>query len=169
MRNDPAGMKPVAALLAFIALAACAPREPKAAAPAPEPAPPYNTQIDVAELMVHVMDPSARAFWRGWGETLTSKGWTDISPQTDEEWKKVEDGAAAIVTTTNVLLLPDYARKPTADWNRFAEDVAKLAIAGKEGAERKDKQAMYELGGKLDEACDACHHVFAQGVESNGG
>jgi len=117
--------------------------------------------IETLEVMIHVVDPAARAFWRGWGEVYTKEGWTDISPQNDADWKRVEDGAATVLVATNLLRQPAYTRAPAKDWDRFAADLAKLAIEGKLGAEYQDKQAMYELGAKLDEACDACHAVFA--------
>lgn len=129
------------------------------AAPA-SPAAHYNTDIDVDEVMVHVMDPAARAFWKGWGEVYDDRGSHDVSAKTDEEWKKVEDGAAMVVLATNTLMLPAYQRKPEADWIKWARDAADLAMKGKQAAELQDKAAMEEIGGKLDVACDGCHNAF---------
>lgn len=120
-----------------------------------------TVDIETVEIMVHVVDPAARAFWKGWGEVYTKDGWTDISPKDDAEWKRVEDGAATVLVATNLLRQPGYARAPADQWDRFAAELANIAIEGKLGAERQDKQAMYELGETLDEACDACHAVFA--------
>lgn len=117
--------------------------------------------IETLEIMLHVVDPAARAFWKGWGEVYTKEGWTDISPKNDAEWKKVEDGAATVLVATNLLRQPAYVRAPADQWDRFAAELAAIALEGKAGAEHQDKQAMYELGATLDEACDACHAVFA--------
>src|SRR5262245_54179263 len=104
-----------------VAVSLCACSGP-ASTPAVEvlPAPPsYNTDIDVAEVMIHAMDPAARAFWAGWGEVYTDKGMTDVSAKTDEEWKRVEDGATMVMLATNTLMLPAYQRKPAEEWNRY--------------------------------------------------
>jgi hypothetical protein len=129
------------------------------AAPATPPTP-YNTDIDVDEVMTHVMDPAARAFWAGWGLTYDSRGEHDVSAKTNEEWKRVEDGAAMVVLATNTLMLPLYQRKPKAEWNKWAKQVADLAIQGKAAADKHDVAAIENVGGKLDEACDACHKAF---------
>jgi hypothetical protein len=110
--------------------------------------------------MVHVMDPAARAFWKGWGEVYDSDGLHDVSARTGEEWKRVEDGAATVVLATNTLMLPAYLRKPEDEWNRWAKEVADLAMKGKQAAEMQDKAAIEEIGGKLDTACDSCHEAF---------
>jgi hypothetical protein len=149
-----------ASLLVASTFAACT-RAKTPEAPATEAeAAPYNTDIDVDEVMVHVMDPSARAFWAGWGEVYDRTGRHDISASSDEEWKKVEDGAAMVVLATNTLMLPKYRRTPEAEWNKWAKEVADLAIQGKQAADKHDKAAMEDIGGRLDVACDDCHKAF---------
>lgn len=143
-----------------LGLAACN-KAPETAAAAPAaPAPPYINELDVDEIMVHTMDPQARQFWAGWGEEYSAAGLVDVSAKTDEEWKKVEDGATGVVLAANTLMLPAYQRKPEAEWLKLARDVADLAMLGRDGADKQDKAAMEEIGGKLDVACDACHKAF---------
>jgi uncharacterized protein YaiE (UPF0345 family) len=142
-----------------ICLAACNKSPDVAAAPA-APAPPFVNDLDVGEVMVHVMDPQARQFSAGWGEEYSAKGLVDVSTKTDEEWKKVEDGATGVVMAANTLMLPAYQRKPEDQWLKLARDVADLAMQGRDGADKQDKAAMEVIGGKLDVACDACHKAF---------
>ena len=123
---------------------------------------PYNVDMDMTELMVHVMEPGAYAFWKGWGIIYTPEGTFDISPRTEQEWMQVENGAATVIAATNILMTSPYARDPQAEWFQAAKAVADIAKAGKDAAEKQDKQAMYELGAKLDEACDACHEKFLE-------
>lgn len=141
-------------------LCACSGPISQPAAETAPPAPPYNGDIDVAEVMIHGMDPAARAFWAGWGEVYTADGMTDISAKTDEDWKKVEDGATMVMLATNTLMLPAYQRKPVEEWNRYAKNVADIAMLGREGADAHDKAAIEDIGGRLDTACDACHEAF---------
>jgi hypothetical protein len=144
-------------LCAFAAISCSRPPE---TASVSATAPPYNADLDVNELMIHVVEPAAYDFWRGWGIIYTAEGTKDISPRTSQEWLEVENGAATVIAATNVLMLPGFARKPEDEWYKLAKNVADIAKLGKDAAEREDKEAMYELGGKLDEACDACHEKF---------
>ena len=151
----------LSSVLTVCALAGCGCSRSEPVAAATQPAqPPYNTEIDVDEVMVHVMDPAARAFWAGWGEVYDSTGLHDVSAKTDEDWKKVEDGATMVVLATNTLMLPQYQRKPGDVWNKWAKQVADLALEGRIAADQQDKSAMETIGGKLDVACDDCHKAF---------
>jgi hypothetical protein len=127
--------------------------------------PEFNTKIPVIEVMDHVMDPAAYAFWGGSGTTLTRSGdrvgERDRSPRTEAEWKKVEDGAATVVLASNALMVDGYAREPVADWRRYAAHVGDVALKAKAAAEQKNKGVMMDIGSELDTACEACHKQFA--------
>jgi hypothetical protein len=144
----------------LFAAASCSRSEPAPAAASGTP--PYNVDMDMTELMVHVMEPGAYAFWKGWGIIYTPDGTFDISPRTEQEWIQVENGAATVIAATNILMTAPYTRDPQDEWFQAAKAVADIAKAGKDAAEKQDKQAMYELGSKLDEACDACHEKFQE-------
>jgi len=145
-------------------LAGCAKEEPPPkAAPVAAAAivnPPYNTNIPISEVMVHVMNPAGYQFWSGWGVIEDQHGTRDLAPKTEAEWMIVENGAATVVQTTNAIMVPGYARDPTAEWNRLAQNVANIALRGKEAAEKHDKAVLGDIGEQLDVACDACHAKF---------
>jgi hypothetical protein len=153
-------MRPILIIALTLALAGCGP-EPKTLS-----AEPFNTDIPLDEVMAHVMDPAAYAFWGGTGTSYTVDGETDLSPKTDAEWKRVEDGAATVVLASNSLMLPGYARQPVADWNRYARLVSEVAERAKSAVERKDTDAMLTIGVELDEACEACHMQFSPAAAS---
>jgi hypothetical protein len=113
------------------------------------------------EVMAHVMNPAAYQFWSGWGVVEDEHGSRDLAPKTEAEWKTIEDGAATVVLATNAIMIPGYARAPEADWNRLALEVQKIALEGKAAAEKHDKDALGEVGARLDTACDLCHEKFA--------
>jgi hypothetical protein len=146
------------AVAATVLLASCAPK-PERPAPAP-----YNTAIPINEVMAHVMDPAADQFWGGTGTSYTVAGERDLSPKTEAEWKRVEDGAATVVLTTNALMAPGYQRAPINDWNRHAKGVADVALRAKAAVEKKDILAMKEIGDELDRACEACHKQFSPSI-----
>ena len=145
-------MRSAILLATALALAGCS-------KPQPPPAP-YNSRISTDEVMAHVMNPQAYAFWAGSGSRLTAKGWEDLSPKTEAEWKRVEDGAAAVVVATNTLMLPAYERQPRAEWDKDARLVADIALRGKAAAERHDTAAISQISDELDVACDVCHKRF---------
>ncbi len=142
-----------------LALAACSASE---AASNTAASPPI---LEAPELMVHVVEPAARSFWKGYSEILDENGWRDISPKTEAEWKHVEDGAATLVVSGHLLLQPSYAREPIADWDRLAKQFLDLAKEGKAQAENQSTEAMLVLGEQLDETCDSCHAQFAPHVQ----
>lgn len=127
--------------------------------------------LDMRELMAHVVDPAAFAFWRGSGYDITEEGERDLSPTTDEGWKVVEDGAATVAEAGNLLMLPGRAREPEGEWNRYAKAMQTAALEAKAAAERKDKQAVFETGAALYQTCVACHEkyviVAAEDAEAN--
>jgi hypothetical protein len=144
-------LTPLAAVA--VLLAAC---QPKAEQPA-------YTGLDMQELMVHVVDPAAFAFWRGSGYVLTEAGEQDLAPTTEEGWKAVEDGAATVAEAGNLLMLPGRAREPVAEWNKYAKLMTERALEAKAAAEKKDKKAVFDTGGRLYEVCVACHEKYVIG------
>lgn len=143
---------PLFAGAALIALAGCSPK----AAPTQ-----YDTSsIDMAELMAHVVDPAAFMVWRGSGIEVTKEGERDLSPTTEEGWKVVEDGAIMVAEAGNLLMLPNRPREPVADWNKYAKLMTQRALEAKAAAAAKDKQAVFDTGGRLYEVCTACHKQF---------
>lgn len=118
------------------------------------------TGLDMQELMAHVVDPAADAFWAGSGYEITEAGERDLSPTTDEGWKVVEDGAATVAEAANLLILPGRPREPADEWTKYAKAMQARALEAKAAAERKDKQAVFETGAALYQSCVACHEKF---------
>ena len=121
---------------------------------------PQYAGLDMQELMIHVIDPAAFAFWRGSGFELTEEGERDLSPTTEEGWKVVEDGAATVAEAGNLLMLPGRAREPADEWNKYAKLLTQRALEAKAAAEAKDKKALFDTGGRLYEVCVACHEKY---------
>lgn len=121
----------------------------------------YDTSsVDMVELMAHVIDPAAFMVWKGSGWEITEQGERDLSPTTEEGWKVVEDGATMVAEAGNLLMLPNRPREPVADWNKYAKLLTQRALEAKAAAEAKDKQAVFDTGGRLYEVCVACHKQF---------
>lgn len=153
------------ALCVLVAAGACSPKPADPSPPGVATASEFNTAIPMNEFMAHVLDPAAYAFWGGSGTIYTEQGDFEIKPQDEGEWKVVEDGAATVVLAVNSLMLPEYQKEPTGDWNLYAKKVADIALSAKQAVEAKDLILMQSLGAELDQACEACHLQFAPSIE----
>lgn len=151
--------KMIALAACAAALSACSPQGAKAPDKAAA-APKFNTDIAMTEYMGHVVDPAAFMYWKGSGTETTEKGERDLSPTTDEGWDVLVSGATILVEAGNTLQLPHRVREPVADWNRYAQMLSDRAMIARAAAEKHDKQAVFDEGGKLYEVCVACHEQF---------
>jgi hypothetical protein len=139
----------VAGLAALCLLATgCGEREPKAT-----PGLPMN------ELMGHVLDPAADVIWASAGAEITAEGERDLSPIDAEGWLAVENAAATVAETGNLLLLPGR-RVDDPVWIENARKLTELGLKTMEAAETKNQQAVFDRGGELYVACSNCHEKF---------
>jgi hypothetical protein len=141
------------------ALSACQPQKaaaPKAAATAAR----FNTELPMTEFMGHVVDPAAFMYWKASGTEVTEKGERDLSPTTEEGWEIPVTGATILMEAGNMLQLPGRVREPAADWNRYAQMLTERAAIARAAAEKHDKKGVFDEGGKVYEACVACHAQF---------
>ena len=67
----------------------------------------------------------------------------------------------------NALQLPGRARAPEAEWNRYAQDMTARALDARKAAAARDKQAVFDTGGRLYETCIACHEKYVIGPPAN--
>jgi hypothetical protein len=148
------------ALVATLGLVtACSPsapgKTPKAAAEVK-----VNTDLPMTEFMGHFVDPAAFMYWKGSGTEVTERGERDLSPTTDEGWDVLVSGATMLVEAGNVLQLPGRTRAPETDWNRYAQMLTERALIARAAAEKRDKKAVFDEGGRVYEVCVACHEQF---------
>jgi hypothetical protein len=123
-------------------------------------APKFDASLNVSEVMGHMVDPGAFMYWKGSGEEITEAGVKDLSPTTEEGWETLVSGATIVAQAGNVLQLPGYARAPEADWNKYAQQLTAQALVARAAAEKHDKKAVFDEGGKLYEVCVACHKQY---------
>ena len=139
--------------------------------------------VSVKELMEHMIDPIAdNIFDAVWWDN-TAKGVVEHRPTTDEDWEKVRIGATTIVEGIELLKVP-RPWTPPGDVNdslgpnppelspaqiqaKLEKDpvlwIAKIQALRNVGLEvleivkKKDTDALWQAGGDLDDACEACH------------
>jgi hypothetical protein len=139
--------------------------------------------VSVKELMGHMIDPIAdNIFDAVWWE-VTAKGLVEHRPRTDDDWEKVKVGAVSLAEGIYLLNVP-RPLAPPGDLNdslgpnppelsptqikaKIDKDpvlwIAKIQALRNVGLEvlevvkKKDVDALFNAGGDLDEACEACH------------
>lgn len=149
----------MAAALALLA-AACSPQSADKPGRSPAALAKFNTDLPMTKFMGHFVDPAAFMYWKGSGTEVTLKGERDLSPTTDEGWDVLVSGATMLMEAGNSLQLPGRARAPEADWNRYAQMLTARAAIARAAAEKRDKKAVFDEGGRLYEVCVACHEQF---------
>jgi hypothetical protein len=164
---------------------AAAPAAPAAEAAAPAPAP-ITADASVIDLMKNTIAPTADALWNAVGSESTAAGTKDLAPSSDAEWAALRqkaqllvDSAKAIIEDKRVVARPGQKLKDPPGPGDFTPEQAQAAIA-KERApfvafatamqgigndyiaaiDKKNVEAFTDIGGKLDEVCEACHTKY---------
>ena len=139
--------------------------------------------VSVKELMANMIDPIAdNIFDAVWWDT-TGTGVVEHRPSTDEDWDKIKTGAVTLAEGIFLLKVP-RPLAPIGDVNnslgpnppelspaqikaKIDKDpvlwIAKIqalrnaSLEILEVVKKKDVEALWQAGGDLDQACEACH------------
>jgi len=150
----------------------------------PPAAPPYHPVASIREVMNSVIDPNVDVVWNAVKTVIDHGKPTEHAPANDEEWAAVRHSAMTVSEGANLLMMPGRAVAPPgagslspgielapdqvralidkspSGWNQFAralQDALQPAIAA---IDKKDPEALFEAGDKIDEVCESCHQVF---------
>jgi len=152
--------------------------------PPPPAAPPYHPVASIREVMNSVIDPNVDVVWNAVKTVIDHGKPIERAPANDEEWAAVRHSAMTVSEGANLLMMPGRAVAPPgagslspgielapdqvralidkspSGWNQFAralQDSLQPALAA---IDKKDPQALFEAGDKIDEVCESCHQVF---------
>ena len=124
-----------------------------------EPESPYRLTASVRELMEASVDPPARAIWASVSTTYTLAGTENKAPATDEAWEEVEHSAIALAEAANLLVIP--GRVPAeGNWLKHAHALIDAAVEARKATLARNPEQVFEAGGKIYEACQACHAEY---------
>src|SRR5438105_4628938 len=70
------------------------------------PAPEYQTEVTIKDIMDSVVDPNADYVWQSVSTTASSTGIVEKAPRTDDDWREVRRHAIALMEATNALQIP---------------------------------------------------------------
>jgi hypothetical protein len=143
-------MKTVGIFFCALFLFGCGPTPPKP-----------NTSLTLKQLMEWVIDPNADVIWDSVKSISTVKGTTEIYPRTDAEWDAVRNSAATLVEVGNSLMLEGRA-KDNKQWMKFAQQLSQTSELALKAAQDKNKDALFDAGGNIYNACRGCHDKYAE-------
>lgn len=121
--------------------------------------PEYVLSFDVLGLMKHVLYPSAAVVWSNAGFVITETGEQNLAPTTEEGWHNVEDHAAMIMESANLLIMPGRGPQE-AEWITLSKSLVKTGRLALNAAQAKDAEALFDAGGELYQSCLACHQKY---------
>jgi hypothetical protein len=143
---------------------------------------PFLLKASIKELMDAEVDPSADAIWESVYTRISTVGREDHEPRTPEEWQAVRRSTLTLIEATNLLVMEgrriapaDAPREPGElstqalqkglDANHdafvgFAQALRQVALKTLDAVDAKNPQRVFDAGGEIDEACEACHVVF---------
>lgn len=148
------------------------------------PAAGFMPTASVEEVMEFVVMPTAQRLWDSVAVNVTEEGIIEKYPKTDEEWAEVRGEALTLAEMANALMIPGRATAPPGSHSEYPEEelepeqIEKLreenwgawvahaqvlhaaVMESIKAIDAKDKDALSNAGGTLDEACESCHLQF---------
>ena len=165
-----------------IALAAACTTNREAAAPARTAQVPIGT---IRDVMKQIVEESSQALFDAVAVTENAAGTVQSQPSTPEEWDALEHKALQLAEASNLLkvsgrrvarpeeentsagpteLPPIQIQAKIAEnqalFDRYADDLQNVAKEALGDVKGKNVQALFEVGAKLDVACENCHLEF---------
>jgi len=122
--------------------------------------PPFQTNVNMKDLMLNVLDPAADILWESVGTVMTMEGTFEKAPSTDDEWAGVRAGAIQLVESGNLLMLPSRSGG-SEEWITQARALIETSNRAMKAIDAKDKDALFTIGGDIYDVCTNCHKQFA--------
>jgi len=166
--------------IALVAACSTATREPEA--PAHTPQVPVGT---IREVMHQIVEESAQALFDSVAVTVSATGTVEKQPRTTEEWDALEHWALRLAEAPNLLKVPgrrvarpeeeNTSAGPTelppiqiqakiaenqALFDKYADDLQNVALEALGHVKAKSVQGLFDIGEKIDVACENCHLDF---------
>ena len=83
------------------------------------------------------------------------------APETDEEWRKLREGAILLAESGNLLLMPGRA-EDTDVWRDTSLEMVEAGADALRAADAKDVDGLIEAGNRVIDACEVCHELHWQ-------
>jgi hypothetical protein len=110
----------------------------------------------VLQIMNVLTNPASEIVFSAVLTVSSSRGVENISPKTDREWQTVEDNAALLVESGNLLLIGTRVRDK-GDWTRLTRQFVEASIVSMKAAKARNVNALYASYDELYLTCERCH------------
>lgn len=137
----------------------------------------------IHELMEHIMEPTADKVWDSTAILTDETGVHDNWPTTDAQWEELRGQAVMLTEVPNLVAMPgrkvvpdgetispggtltaaEIQKKIDEHHDEFAANAAALqavAVKALQAIDRRDRKALDQAGGEIDQVCEACHLQF---------
>jgi hypothetical protein len=155
------------------------------------PAPEYQTEVTIKDIMDSVVDPNADYVWQSVSTTATSKGIVEKAPNTDDDWREVRRHTIALMEATNALQIPGrrvarpgekaedtrieeppeviqtMIESDPASWYKKAHGLYAAAALLLKATDAKNVDGLVDAGDQIDKACETCHLKYWYPNQSN--
>lgn len=142
-------LKALGLFFGVVFLFGCSPKPPQA-----------NASLSLKQVMEWVIDPNADVVWDSVKSISNAKGTTEIYPRTDAQWEAVRNSAATLVEAGNLLMIEGRSKEGN-QWMEYSKRLSRTAEIALKAAQDKNKDALFDAGGKIYNACKACHDKYA--------
>ncbi|MDO8678056.1 MAG: hypothetical protein Q7R30_05770 [Acidobacteriota bacterium] len=129
----------------------------------PPPSPPFQTVATGKELMNAVLDPAVDVIWDAVGWIVTSEGTFAKAPATDDEWATVRASAIQLAESGNLLMIGNRSGG-SPEWITQSQALIDTSRRAIQAIDKKDKDALFTIGGDLYDVCTNCHRQFMPGA-----
>jgi hypothetical protein len=131
------------------------------AAPAVE-APAIAPVATVQQIMKGIVGPAATTVFGAVGTTVSASGTEEKAPRTDQEWEEVENSAAALIESANLLLMGNRA-VDKGDWLTMSRAMSEAGLKALKATRAKSVEGVLDVGEDLYLSCDNCHRKYQRG------
>ena len=172
------------AAIAVVQAQAPAAKPAAAAKPAPgAPAARYRIHGNLNQVMRGILFPNSNVVFAAQSEDF-AKIAQDKDPSTATDplkgvynsWTAVEDSGYALAEAANLLMIPGRVcsnGKPAPvanpDWAKFVAGLRDAGMEAVKAAKAKNQDAIVDVADKMTSACAACHDVYREKTDKQGG
>jgi hypothetical protein len=111
-------------------------------------------------LMKDEVQPTAEIYWGSAGAITDANGTVDLTPTTDEGWKKAQDSAVKLGELGKLLMTDDYAQDRGPGWLKLSQGLIDVSKRAEKAAIDRDGDAVFVVGGDIYTVCSACHQAY---------
>jgi hypothetical protein len=143
----------------------------------------YRVHGNLNQLMRGILFPSSNVLFAAQNEDFAKiQQDKDPSLATDplrgvyNGWTAVENAGLALSESANLLMIPGRVcsnGKPApvgnADWAKFVAGLREAGLEAAKAARAKNQDAMLDVSDKMTSACAACHDVYREKTDKQGG